>query len=203
MKLGRFLLTFFHPLFKLLFPYTIEGAEKIPLQDSGIPVILCANHISDIDPVFLLMAQKRPIYYMAKAELFANKLAVWFFQKQFGAFPVNRGKGDTGALTTAENIIQEGKMMGIFPEGTRSRDGKLGRGKSGAALLVSRTGAHVLPVAIFNASHKVRLFHRTNIVIGDLISPEELHLNDPDKPELRYASRLIMERISNLMEDNH
>lgn len=202
MKFGRFLLTFAHPLFRFLFPYTIRGIENIPKQDSGIPVMLCSNHISNIDPVFLLMVQKRPIYYMAKAELFPNKLAVWFFKKEFGAFPVNRGKGDTTAIETAQSIVRSGKMLGIFPEGTRSKDGKMLRPKSGAALIASRTGAYILPVAIFNKRHKVRVFHRTTIVIGKLMSPAELHLDDSEHPDIRFASRHIMERISELMEAN-
>lgn len=202
MKFGRFLLTFVHPLFRFLFPYTVKGTENIPKQDSGIPVMLCSNHISNIDPVFLLMVQKRPIYYMAKAELFSNKLAVWFFQKQFEAFPVNRGKGDTTAIETAQSIVRSGKMMGIFPEGTRSRDGKLQRPKSGAALIASRTGAYILPVAIVTAHQHIRVFRRTTIVFGKLMSPAELHLEDSEHPDLRFASRHIMERISKLMEAN-
>lgn len=202
MKFGRFLLTFFHPLFRVVFPYKVIGIDNIPQQDSGTPVMLCSNHISNIDPVFLLMVQKRPIYYMAKAELFANKLAVWFFQKQFGAFPVNRGKGDTKAIETAQDIVRSGKLMGIFPEGTRSRNGKMLRLKSGAALIASRTGAHILPVAIFTACGQVRVFRRTTIVFGKLMTPAELHLDDPEHPDLRFATRLIMEHISELMEAN-
>ena len=141
MKFGRFLLWLVRPLLYLLFPYKIKGLENVPDQD-GRHLILCSNHISNLDPVFLLAGiRKRPIYYMAKAELFTNRLAVWFFEKQFGAFPVRRGKGDTGSLETAERIVREGKLMGIFPEGTRSKDGRLGRAKSGAALIAARTGA--------------------------------------------------------------
>lgn len=202
MKFGRFLLAFFHPLFYVLFPYTVKGKENIPGQGSEMPVMLCSNHISNVDPVLLLMVQKRPIYYMAKAELFSSKLNVWFFEKQYGAFPVNRGKGDTNALDTAERIVREGKMLGIFPEGTRSKDGKLHRGKSGAALIASRTGSYVLPVAIFNKQHKIRLFHHTTVAFGKPMSPAELHLEDSEHPDLRYASRYIMERIAELMEEN-
>ena len=120
-------------------------------------MMICANHISDIDPVFLLMAQKRHIYYMAKAELFGSGIARWFFGKKFGAFPVKRGTGDTSAIDTSERIVKEGKLLGIFPEGTRSKDGKLGRAKSGAALIASRTGSWIIPAAIQAKDQKVRL----------------------------------------------
>lgn len=91
------------------------------------------------------MCQKRHVYFMAKEEIFKNRLATWFFAKQLGAFPVKRGAGDTGALDTARRIVEEGKLLGIFPEGTRSKDGRLGRAKSGAALIAAQTGASVLP----------------------------------------------------------
>lgn len=201
MRFGRFLIAFFKPLVKLLFPFTVHGRENIPAECSGTPVILCCNHISIIDPVFLEMGQKRHVYFMAKAELFQNRLARWFFGKQLGAFPVKRGAGDTGALDTAERIVREGKIMGIFPEGTRSKDGSLGRAKSGAALIAAQTGAYVLPVSIRSKDQKVRLFRRTALRFGELLSPEELHLSG-EKPDLRYASRLIMQRIGELMEES-
>jgi 1-acyl-sn-glycerol-3-phosphate acyltransferase len=199
MKFGRFLLWAIRPLFFVLFPYKVKGLENIPRDQKSL--ILCSNHISNLDPVFLLMGFKRlPIYFMAKAELFKGPVATWFFSNVFGAFPVNRGKGDTGSIDTAERLVNEGKLMGIFPEGTRSKDGKLGRAKSGAALIAARTGASVLPVAIKTKGQKVKLFQKTYIFIDKLITPEELHINK-ENPDLRYASRLIMERIAGLMEE--
>lgn len=203
MKFGRLLLSVIRPLFYLLFPYKVKGLDNLPEQD-GRPLILCSNHISNIDPVYLLMAfRHRPIYYMAKAELFKGSVATWFFSKGFGAFPVNRGKGDTASLDTAEQIVREGKLMGIFPEGTRSKNGQLGRAKSGAALIASHTGASILPVAIKTKNQKVRLFQKSFIIIGDTISSDELHLNDKENPDLRFASRLIMERIAGMMEESN
>ncbi len=203
MRLARFLLTFFKPLFWLLFPYTVKGKDHVPSQDDPTPIMVCPNHISNIDPVFLLMAMKRHVYYMAKAELFQNPLAAWFVGKKFGAFPVKRGTGDTSAIDTSEKIVKSGKVLGIFPEGTRSKDGKLGRAKSGAALVASQTGAHIIPVAIKAKGQKVRLFRRTTLIFGEPLSPQELHLDDPEHPDLRYAARLLMERIAQLMEEKN
>ncbi|HIZ19916.1 MAG TPA: 1-acyl-sn-glycerol-3-phosphate acyltransferase [Firmicutes bacterium] len=203
MRLARFLLTFFKPLFWLLFPYKVIGRENVPPEGDPTPLMLCPNHISDIDPVFVLMAMKRHVYYMAKAELFRSKLAAWFVGKKFGAFPVKRGAGDTGAIDTAKQIVESGKVLGIFPEGTRSKDGKLGRAKSGAALVASQTGACIVPVAIKTKGQKVRLFRLTTLVFGNPLSPQELHLDDPEHPDLRYASRYLMERIAQMLEESH
>lgn len=200
MKLGRALLVIFRPLYYVLFPYRIKGREILENRDKG-PVILCSNHISVLDPVFLLMGLKKtPVYFMAKAELFKKRLSAWFIGSVFGAFPVDRGKGDTGALDTAEKLVKEGKLLGIYPEGTRSKDGRLGRMKSGAALIAARTGAAVIPVAVTAKDQRVRLFHRTRLVVGQPLSPAELHLDNPGHPDLRYASRLLGERIAALME---
>lgn len=200
MRFGRFMLYFCRPLAHFLFPFKAYGRENIPSASSETRIVLCCNHISEIDPMYLEMSQRPHIYFMAKEEIFESKFNAWFLGKQLGAFPVRRGKGDTSALDTARAIVESGKILGIFPEGTRSKDGKLGRGKSGAALIVSQTQAHVLPVCIVTKNQHVRLFRRTKVVYGPLISPEELHLSDPEHPDLRYASRLIMERIGSMLE---
>ena len=141
LKFGRFLLWFLHPLAWLLFPFKALGRENIPPAGAEPPVIFCANHVSIIDPVFLEMCQKRHIFFMAKAELFDSWFGRNILGKALGAFPVKRGAGDTGAIDTAEEIVRSGRVLGIFPEGTRSKDGALGRPKSGAALRPGRAGA--------------------------------------------------------------
>lgn len=197
---GRVIRAIFGPLARLIFPFKVMGRENVPAADDPTKIILCCNHISYIDPVYLILAQRRPIRFMAKAELFENRFLGWIIGKQFGAFAVNRGKGDTSAIDTAKALVEQGEWMGIFPEGTRSKDGTLGRAKSGAALIASQTGASILPVAIVAKDQKVRAFQRSTVVFGPLLSPEELHLQDPEHPELRYASRLLMERIGQLQE---
>ncbi len=200
MWLGRTIIYVFGPLVRLLMRVRVVGKEnRLP---QGEKTVLCCNHISNWDPVILEVAQPhRHIYFMAKAELFQNRFSAWFLGKQFGAFAVHRGTGDTGAIDTAKQLVQEGKVMGIFPEGTRSRDGKLLRAKSGAALIVAQTGATVQPVAIVTRQQKMRLFHRTLVVYGKPLTPADLHL-DGEKPDLRYASRRLMEVIGELIENN-
>ncbi len=198
MWLGKFLIWLLGPCVRLLVRVRVIGQENLPSAD--VPLVLCSNHISNWDPVMLVVVQrKRHIHFMAKAELFKNRLFAWFLGKQIGAFAVHRGTGDTGAIDTAKKIVEEGKVMGIFPEGTRSKDGKLMRAKSGAALIVSQTGATVQPVAVVARDQRVRLFRRTLIVYGKPLTPADLHL-DGENPDLRYASRRLMEVIGELIE---
>lgn len=201
MTIGQFMIRFFTPLAWVLFPFKTIGKENIPPQNPDDRLILCANHISDLDPMFLEMCQKRHIYFMAKAELFSNKLSNWFFGKQLGAFPVKRGAGDTSAIDKSQEIVNSGRLLGIFPEGTRSRTGQLGRAKSGASLIASQTGASIIPVCICTKNQKIHLFRKTYIIIGKAISPQDLHLDNPEHPDLRYASRLIMDTISQMMTE--
>ena len=198
MRVGRVLRALLRPLIYVLFPYRFVHRDKLPKHDGKY--ILCCNHISMVDPVFLLMACRFPVFFMAKEELFHNRVFGWFLKTCFGVFPVSRGKGDTTAITTALSVLENEHVLGIFPEGTRSKDGKLGNAKSGAALIAAKSEASIIPCAIFTKSGQVRMFHKTKIVFGDVIS-EELHLVG-EKPDIRFASRKIMAVIGNLIEEN-
>ena len=191
MTIDGVLKTLLRPFILLTHPCTLEGRENIPADGK---VILCCNHLSNWDPVLLLLTQPRRIAFMAKQELFRFKPLGWFLGNIFGAFPVARGKGDTGALDAGVRAIERGDIMGIFPEGTRSRDGRLMKFKSGATLIAARTGASVLPCGIERRS---KAFRHVTIKVGKLITPEELHLTG-DTPDLRYATRLIRERVREL-----
>ncbi len=200
MWLGRTLIKILGPLVRLIMRVREVGVENFPSDSTSL--ILCSNHISNWDPVILITAKPhRHIYFMAKSELFCNRLFSWFLGKQLGAFPVHRGTGDTDALNTAETLVKEGKILGIFPEGTRSKTGKLLRPKSGVAFIAAKTGAHVLPVAIVTRNQRVRLFKRITIVYGKPLSAEELHLADAEHPDIRFATRRIMEAISQQIEE--
>ncbi len=200
MWLGRFLVRLLSPAVRALMRIKIIGQEQLPPE--GEKIVLCCNHISNWDPVLLIVAQpKRHIHFMAKAELFKHRFFAWLLGKQFGAFAVHRGTGDTNALATAEQLVEDGKIMGIFPEGTRSKDGKLLRAKSGASLIVAQTGATVVPVAVVAKHQKVRMLRRNLIVYGAPLKPADLHL-DGEKPDIRYASRKLMEVIGNLIEEH-
>ena len=132
------------PFFHVYFRLSGAGREHVP---SSGGVILCTNHRSFLDPFVIGTIVRRPLYYVAKEELFTHRLVAWFLSS-LGAFPVRRGAGDRDMLDTAKAILERGDCVLIFAEGTRIRPGALGRPKRGVGRLVLETGAPVVPVAV-------------------------------------------------------
>ncbi len=153
----------FRPFFAIYFRLTLMGRDHVP--DDG-PVIFAANHRSFLDPFIIGALTRRPIYYVAKRELFEKRLTAWFIGS-LGAFPVERGASDEEMLETARAILERGDPLLIFPEGTRTRPGSLGNPKRGVGRLALETGASVVPVAVIGTEairrgwrvrpHKVRI----------------------------------------------
>ena len=154
------------PFFRLYFRLGRIGMEHIPAEG---PLLLAANHRSFLDPFVLGTMLKRPVYYVAKRELFANRLQSWFLNA-LGAFPVDRGAGDQEMLTTAKAILERGDVVLIFPEGTRVRPGGLGTPKRGIGRLALETGAPVVPLAVIGTERVRRGWrirpHRVTIRAG-------------------------------------
>ncbi|MCW2986763.1 MAG: 1-acylglycerol-3-phosphate O-acyltransferase, partial [Conexibacter sp.] len=134
----------FQPFFHLYFRMSRIGREHIPADG---PVIFAANHRSFLDPFVIACMSRRPLYYVAKKELFAKPLTAWFLNS-LGAFPIDRGAADEDAMGTAREILERGDSVLIFPEGTRIRPGTLGTPKRGVGRLALETGAPVIPVAV-------------------------------------------------------
>lgn len=132
------------PFFLLYFRLDRLGREHVP--GSG-PVLLAANHRSFLDPFVIGALTKRPVYYIAKRELFERRWQAWLLNG-LGAFPVDRGAGDEHAMNTARAILERGDCVVIFPEGTRVRPGPLGRPHRGVGRLALQTGARVVPIAV-------------------------------------------------------
>src|ERR1019366_3801897 len=132
------------PFFLLYFRMSRIGREHIPR--SG-PVIIAANHRSFLDPFVIATMARRPMYYVAKKELFSRPWQAWLLNA-LGAFPVDRGAGDEASVDTAKAILARGDIVLMFPEGTRVRPGSLGSPKRGVGRLVLETGAPVVPVAV-------------------------------------------------------
>jgi 1-acyl-sn-glycerol-3-phosphate acyltransferase len=151
------------PFFLLYFRMSRIGREHIP--GSG-PVIVAANHRSFLDPFVIATMARRPMYYVAKKELFRRPWQAWILNA-LGAFPVDRGAADEEMITTAKAILARGDIVLIFPEGTRTRPGSLGKPKRGVGRLALETGAPVVPVAVIGTEairrgwrirpHKVRM----------------------------------------------
>lgn len=183
--------------FQMLMPSRIHHAENMP-KEGG--VVLCCNHASMTDPLRLAYSQRRQIFFMAKEELFRNSF-VKAVITALGAFPVARGRGDKQAISTAERLLKDGNVLGIFIEGTRSKDGSLQRPKSGAVMLAYRSGVPVLPCCITARDGGLPGTFRTSIVsFGKPIAPEELGIGNGTPSELRDASRMVMDRIAELRE---
>ncbi|HTX31090.1 MAG TPA: 1-acyl-sn-glycerol-3-phosphate acyltransferase [Solirubrobacteraceae bacterium] len=132
------------PFFHVYFRMVRIGREHIPAEG---PVIIAANHRSFLDPFVIGTMARRPLYYVAKQELFRHRLQAWVLSS-LGAFPVRRGQGDADMVDTAKAILARGDIVLIFPEGTRTRPGSLGKPKRGVGRLALETGAPVVPVAV-------------------------------------------------------
>jgi glycerol-3-phosphate dehydrogenase (NAD(P)+) len=133
------------PFFRLYFRLERIGRRHIPATG---PVILASNHRSFLDPFVIALMVRRPIYFVAKRELFAFHPVVTWLLSALGAFPIDRGASDRGAMASARAILDRGDVVLMFPEGTRVRPGPLGRPKRGVGRLALETGAPVVPVAV-------------------------------------------------------
>jgi 1-acyl-sn-glycerol-3-phosphate acyltransferase len=142
------------PWLRLIFRPHVVGGEHVP--DQG-PAIIASNHLSFSDSIFMPLMVKRPVTFVAKQEYFTGKGLKGWLTKMFfvgtGTIPVDRsgGRAAQAAIETGLRVLREGKLFGIYPEGTRSPDGRLYRGKTGVARLALESGAPVIPVAMLNA----------------------------------------------------
>ena len=155
-------------LFSMFADLTVHGAENI-IADG--PVIVAANHLTNMDVLPLQMAvQSRPIFYMGKEELFRNPLMDWGL-RHMGGFPVYRGASDEWAMRHAEMVLRRGLVLGIFPEGSRSRGKGLTSAKSGAARLAMAVGCPILPVAVHGPQYMFKQLKRRTPVQVSLGQP--------------------------------
>lgn len=145
----RVLRTILVPAFLIYCRMQRLGREHLPKEG---PLLLASNHRSFMDPFVIGMLVRRPVYYMAKRELFEKRWQAWVLNS-LGAFPVDRGTGDGAAMNTARAILERGDCVVLFPEGTRTRRGPLSEPKRGIGRLVLETGAPVAPIALIGTEN--------------------------------------------------
>ncbi|MGB3261754.1 lysophospholipid acyltransferase family protein [Paenisporosarcina sp.] len=175
-----------------LYRFDIKGLEHFP-KTGGI--LICANHIDALDPPVVGITAPRPVHFMAKEELF-NAPVLKPLLPKLNAFPVKRGLSDREALRRALAILKGGDVMGIFPEGTRSKNGELGKGFSGAGFFALKGEADVVPCAIVGP---YKPFKRLKVVYGEPIIMQPYRDRKASADEV---TSVIMERIQQLLDDN-
>jgi 1-acyl-sn-glycerol-3-phosphate acyltransferase len=179
------------PFLKGIFRPVVEGAENVP--DVG-PAILASNHLSYADWLFMPLTLPRRVTFVAKAEYFTSPGIKGWFQRKFfagsGQVPIDRTSGSAaeGALSTARKVLAEGELFGIYPEGTRSPDGKLYRGKTGVARLALETQVPVIPVAVVGT---------------DVVAPPGKKFGKLIRPVVRFGKPLDFKRYEGMENDRY
>ncbi len=181
------------------FRIKVVGRKNIPKKGAAI---LASNHLSALDHVVLPMATRRTIVNISKKEHFeTGPVKAWFFH-QWGIIPVDRGKGDTAAMDAAKQALREGNLFCIYPEGTRSLDGKLHRGHTGVARLALEMKVPVIPCAMVGTfaakpkGGKTKYFTKTAAVIGPPLDFSQHWGKQDDKAVCREVTDEVMRAIA-------
>jgi len=182
--------------FGLFYRVKIVDIDNVP-ETGG--AVLCANHLGGLDMFFIGYRLKRLVHWMAKEELFRNPLISAVIRK-LGAFPIKRGKVDVESIKMAYKLLEEGKIVGIFPQGTRTRNKditkiKIGRG---AAVIAVNAGVPIIPVAL---SGSYKPFSKVKVVFGKPFYIENKNGKEYTNDEMREISKGIMEKIYALLEE--
>lgn len=205
----RLLKSFLIPLLMLLFRPKVTGLRNVPTNGA---VIIASNHLSFSDSIFMPLVVPRNVTFLAKSEYFTSPGLAGFIKKltfiALGQVPIDRsgGKRSEAALLTGLRLLKEGHCIGIYPEGTRSPDGRLYKGRTGIARLAIESGAPIIPVAMFNTAEiqptgqvvpKVR---RVEMVFGE---PIYLNGDSTDLALLRTLTNQLMEKIAQLSKQEY
>ncbi|AYA76854.1 1-acyl-sn-glycerol-3-phosphate acyltransferase [Bacillus sp. Y1] len=179
-------------IYKPLYRIETIGQENIPKVGS---VLLCSNHISNLDPIVVGTTTPRAVHFMAKEELFRVPVIGKLFP-HLNAFPVKRGMSDREALRKGLAVLKEGEVLGLFPEGTRSKTGELGEGLAGAGFFATRSEALIVPCAVIGP---YKAFNKLKVVYGKPVDFTEYRKNKISADE---ATKIIMEEIRKLIIAN-
>ena len=191
------------PILRIGYRIRVEGREHLPKQG---PVILASNHRSFLDSIFIPLIVHRRVTFVAKAEYFDDPKTAWFF-RAVGQIPIRRegGSASEGALAAATDVLESGGVFGIYPEGTRTRDGLLHKGKTGVARLALATGAPIVPVGMIGTDEcqptdakLPRLFRKVTIRFGPPLSVGHYQDRSDDRLVLRQITDELMFEIGEL-----
>jgi 1-acyl-sn-glycerol-3-phosphate acyltransferase len=191
------------PVLHASFRLKVEGKQHVPKQGA---VILACNHRSFLDSIFLPLVVRRRVTFVAKAEYFDDPKTAWFF-RGVGQIPIRRegGAASERALETAMEVLRSGRVFGIYPEGTRTRDGYLHRGHTGVARLSLRTGAPIIPVGMIGTdevqpvdSKMPKVGRTVTIRFGEPIAPARYGSRADDRMALRELTDEVMFEICQL-----
>ncbi|MHB8219685.1 MAG: lysophospholipid acyltransferase family protein [Acidimicrobiales bacterium] len=198
------------PFFHLFWRVKVEGREHVPVHG---PVVLAANHQSFCDSFFLPLVVRRKVTFLAKAEYFDSWRTAWFFRAA-GQIPIRRGGGSASerALATARDVLATGRVLGLYPEGTRSVDGRVHRGRTGLAGLSREAGVAVVPVGILGTgavqpvgSRVMGPFHTVTVRFGPPMKmtpagDPDIPMADHDHSLCRAFTDEVMREIARLSE---
>jgi len=179
------------PVLRVVFRPRAEGAQNVPVEG---PAVLASNHLSYADWLFMPLTLPRRVTFVAKAEYFTGPGLKGWLQKTFfsgaGQVPIDRSGASAaeGALSAAKRILDEGDLFGIYPEGTRSHDGRLYRGKTGVARLALETGVPVIPVAVLGT---------------DVVAPPGKKFGTFTRPVVRFGKPLDFSRYEGMENDRY
>ena len=179
------------PTLRAVYRPRVNGVDNVPRHGA---VIIAGNHISFADEIFTPLTARRQVFYLAKAEYFTTPGIKGWFQKKFfsgsGQVPIDRTSGTAaaGAIKTQLRLLSEGEVCGIYPEGTRSHDGKLYRGRTGVARIALEAGVPVIPVAVINT---------------DVVAPPGKIFGKFARPGVRFGQPLDFSRYEGMEGDRY
>ena len=200
------------PILQILFRPWVKGAKNVPNAGGAI---LASNHLSFSDSIFLPLKVRRPVTFLAKSDYFTGKgvkgaLIRWFF-KATGQLPIDRsgGKASEDSLNTGLGVLERGLLLGIYPEGTRSPDSKLYRGRTGIARMVLEAKVPVIPVAMIDTEKvqpigsKYPKIRRVGVVIGEPMDFTRFAGMEGERAVLRAVTDLIVYNIMQLSNQEY
>lgn len=189
-------------IMRIVFGMRIRGVENVPPTGA---VILAANHMSLLDPVAVGSAVWRPVVFMSRSEPFKLPILSWLLPRIY-VIPVERGASDLSAIKTAIRVLNDQKAFGIFPSGTRGKEGKVEPFKTGVAAIALRTGATVVPTAVIGTYEvlpyggKFRFYRPVEVVFG---KPIELKAEKADKEALERLTEEIERAVTAMLPQRY